>query len=127
MSRFYRVDKDGNLVELTREAPEARVHLQTDAGFEGLQASDGTDISSRTKWQQYMDARGLTMASDFKHTWEDAAKKRELRMQPGYGRQERMEVLKHVAEMNPRDVKNIAERARERAPNLPTPAGEGWE
>src|SRR2546423_1397317 len=59
----------GKLVRPGERTIEPRVHLQTDAGFEGLRATDGTDISSRTKWQSYMDARGLTLASDYTQTW----------------------------------------------------------
>lgn len=132
MKRTYVYVPDVGLVEVTRHAPEARVHLQTDAGFEGLRATDGTDISSRTKWAAYMRENKVTVASDFRETWAKAAKEREAAatIGSGAGRTERVEVLKRVLEMNPRDVRNIAERARERASrdhNRPAPEGRGWE
>lgn len=51
--------------------------LAGDRHYDGLQATDGTPINSRTKHREYMKANGLTMADDFKQTWKDAAKERE--------------------------------------------------
>jgi hypothetical protein len=51
--------------------------LAGDRHYENLQAPDGTDISSRTKHRQYMKANNLTIADDYKGTWNAAAKVRE--------------------------------------------------
>lgn len=132
MKRTYVYDEKYGLLEITRSAPEAKLHLQTDAGFDGLRATDGTDISSRTKWEAYMRERGLTHPNDYRETWAKAAKEREAALTPGsgYGRAERIEALRQVMQMNPRDVQNIAQRVRERAMSdhyRPTPEGRGWE
>ena len=132
MKRTYVYDSSVGLVEVTRRAPAARVHLQTDAGFDGLRATDGTDISSRSKWEAYMKDNSLTLVNDYRETWDRAAKERALAatVGSGVGRAERISAIKRVMEMNPRDVRNLAERARERAAStryLPTPEGRGWE
>lgn len=43
--------------------------LAGDRHYDGLRASDGTDISSRSKHREYMRRHGLTTASDFTETW----------------------------------------------------------
>lgn len=48
-----------------------------DRHYDGLRATDGTDISSRSKHRAYMKANDLTTADDFTQTWRDAAKARE--------------------------------------------------
>ena len=45
--------------------------------YDNMRATDGTDISSRTKYKDYLKAAGLTPTSDFKNEWAQAAKKRE--------------------------------------------------
>ena len=50
--------------------------LYGDRNYDGLKATDGTDISTRTKHKEYMKRNGLTIADDFKETWADQAKKR---------------------------------------------------
>lgn len=44
--------------------------------YNNLQATDGADISSRRKHREYMEHNGLSMVSDFKETWQRAAKER---------------------------------------------------
>ena len=51
--------------------------LAGDRHYDGLQASDGTPIDTRSKHRDYMKSKGLTMAEDFKGTWESAAKERQ--------------------------------------------------
>lgn len=51
--------------------------LAGDRHYDGLQATDGTDISTRTKHREYMKRNGLTMSSDFTNEWAAAARKRE--------------------------------------------------
>ena len=45
--------------------------------YEGMQATDGTDISSRSKHRQYMKANNLTTIDDFSKTWSKAAEERQ--------------------------------------------------
>lgn len=55
--------------------------LAGDRHYDGLQATDGTDISTRTKHREYMKRNGLTMESDFTQTWAKAAEERQQRRQ----------------------------------------------
>jgi hypothetical protein len=50
--------------------------LWNDRHYENMQATDGTDISSRSKHREYMKRNGLTTADDFKGEWAKAAKNR---------------------------------------------------
>lgn len=69
------------LIEVTKdyEAP-----LRNDSGalwgdrhYDGVRATDGTDISSRKKHREYMKANNLTTVDDFKETWAKAQQERE--------------------------------------------------
>lgn len=51
--------------------------LAGDRHYDGLRASDGTDISSRTKHREYMKRTGLTTADDFQSTFAKAEKDRQ--------------------------------------------------
>ncbi len=54
--------------------------LAGDRHYDGLQAHDGSDISSRTKHREFMKRNNLTMTSDFTNTWKQDEKQRtELR------------------------------------------------
>ena len=50
--------------------------LAGDRHYDGLRATDGTPIDTRTKHRQYMKENNLAMDSDFKSTWETAARER---------------------------------------------------
>lgn len=50
--------------------------LAGDRHYDGLRATDGTDISSRAKHQAYMKANNLTTADDFTQTWRKGAEER---------------------------------------------------
>ena len=64
-------------VELAADwSPTPRTELMTGTHYEGVRATDGTDLSSRRKHSEYMRRNGLALASDFKNTWEQAAKER---------------------------------------------------
>jgi hypothetical protein len=54
--------------------------LAGDRHYDGLQATDGTDISTRAKHRAYMKERGLTTVDDFAGTWKKQAAEREARM-----------------------------------------------
>lgn len=50
--------------------------LYGDKLYEGLTATDGTDISSRTKHREYMKKHGLTTMDDFQDYWAKEAIRR---------------------------------------------------
>ena len=49
-----------------------RVAIISDRHYSGLRATDGSDISTRTKHRAYMKRNGLTTVDDFKETWRKA-------------------------------------------------------
>lgn len=55
---------------------KSRMIVITDSHYDGLRATDGTDISSRAKHREYMKRHGLTTADDFTETWKKNAEKR---------------------------------------------------
>ena len=61
-----------------RVAAGLAVHnpLAGDRLYDGLRASDGTDISSRSKHRDYMKRNGLTTADDYRGEWAKAAQER---------------------------------------------------
>lgn len=74
----YVYDPEAGLVEVGSDwQPTARrVPVVGDAHYDGMRATDGTDISSRTKHRNYMKANGLALAGDFTETWAKAAAER---------------------------------------------------
>jgi hypothetical protein len=62
-----------------RLLPTMLMHTNDDA-YAGLRASDGTDISSRTKHRAYMKARNLATMDDFTEQWKRDARERRQRM-----------------------------------------------
>jgi hypothetical protein len=75
------------LIEVT---PDYQPELRTDSGalwgdrsYDGLRATDGTDISSRSKHREYMKANGLATADDFKESWAKAQQQRDQYRQNG--------------------------------------------
>lgn len=63
--------------EYVPDAPEpARVPVVTDRHYEGVRATDGTDIGSRAKRREYMHRHGLADADDFKGQWAKTAQAR---------------------------------------------------
>ena len=59
--------------------------LAGDRHYDGLVATDGTLIDTRSKHREYMKRNGLTIADDFKGEWAKAAREREARMTRGSG------------------------------------------
>lgn len=71
--------------------------LAGDRHYDGLRATDGTDISSRAKHRAYMKSRGLTDAGDFKETWQKAeAERTALRAGTFQDKQLRQEIERQV-------------------------------
>jgi hypothetical protein len=85
--RWIQDRKTGELIEVTADyQPELRTDsgaLWGDRSYEGMQAPDGTDISSRSKHRDYMKAKGLTTMDDFKDSWAKAKESRERYMTEG--------------------------------------------
>jgi len=77
--KFIYDRKTDKMVEVSLDyQPETRSDgsLWNDRHYEGLKATDGTDISSRSKHREYMKRNGLTTADDFKGEWAKNAEKR---------------------------------------------------
>lgn len=91
---IYRWDKDlGRLVELTYEEPEVRTQISVDRNYEGLKATDGTDIGSRRRWREYAKQNGLTHVSDFTDHWKKKAEERDRMRRGDWGQAERREAV----------------------------------
>lgn len=69
--------------------------LAGDRHYEGLRASDGSDISSRTKHREYMKAKGLTTIDDYSETWKRDARERAERL-AGVDPQRKQDVVNAV-------------------------------
>ena len=73
--------------------------LAGDRHYDGMAATDGTPIDSRTKHREYMKSKGLAMTGDFTDTWASAAKEREY-----------IRTAQSLPERK-RDVREVVERA----------------
>lgn len=99
--------KDGSykLVEIPVNAYTPSRNLSdTDAliserHYDGMRATDGTDISTRAKHREYMRRNGLTTIDDYTQEWAEAPRKRELAQQKE--RRESLERAIHHLEGNP--------------------------
>jgi len=76
--------------------------LWNDRSYDGLQATDGVSISSRTKHREYMKARGLTTADDFKDTWAKAAQDRADYYQGRKGTVTKEDIRRTIAQLENR-------------------------
>jgi hypothetical protein len=77
--------------------------LAGDRHYEGLRATDGTDISTRTKHREYMRRNNLTTIDDFKDTWAKAEKQRtEYRQGKGHGAITRNDIAQVIADLGDR-------------------------
>ncbi len=87
MTRRRWIQINGELIEVTQDhQPEMRNDsgaLWGDRSYDGLRATDGTDISTRSKHQAYMKANNLTTIDDYKDTWAKAQAQREHYRQHG--------------------------------------------
>jgi hypothetical protein len=74
-----------DLVEATQteSLPPDSGALWGDRLYAGAHATDGTDISTRTRHRAYMRAHNLTTADDFTQAWAKAKAARESYMQQG--------------------------------------------
>jgi hypothetical protein len=77
--------------------------LAGDRHYEGLRATDGTDISTRTKHREYMRQHNLTTIDDYKESWAKAQKQRdEYRQGKGHGAITRNDIAQVIADMGDR-------------------------
>jgi hypothetical protein len=87
MTRRRWIQINGELVEVTKDyQPDLRTDsgaLWGDRSYDGLRATDGTDISSRSKHREYMRANNLATADDFKDSWAKAQEQRAKYVQQG--------------------------------------------
>lgn len=79
--RYIQDRATGELIEVSQDH---QAPLRNDAGalwgdrhYDGARATDGTDISTRTKHREYMAAHGLATVDDYKGTWAKAQAARE--------------------------------------------------
>jgi hypothetical protein len=63
-------------VDLVEETHAVNAPVLSGRFYENQKMLDGTDVGSRKKYHNYLDARGLAPVSDFKQTWSDAEKRR---------------------------------------------------
>lgn len=78
----YRRNPDGTIERHEKDLEPLRLNADSgalwgDREYIGLKATDGTDISSRSKQREYMKRHGLTTADDFKDVWAKAQKDRD--------------------------------------------------
>ena len=91
----------------TREiepSTDASMHpLSGDRHYDGLQATDGADISTRTKHREYMKANGVTVADDFRETWAKSRERQDAyRQGKGGGAVTRNDIVETIARMQSR-------------------------
>ena len=79
--RYIQDRHTGELIEVTSDY---QAPLRNDAGalwgdrhYDGARASDGSDISTRSKHREYMRLNNVTTVDDFKDTWAKAREQRE--------------------------------------------------
>lgn len=87
MTRRRWIQINGELVEVTKDyQPDLRADsgaLWGDRSYDGLRATDGTDISTRSKHREYMKANNLTTVDDFQNSWAKAQEQRAKYVQQG--------------------------------------------
>ncbi len=89
--RRFRYNKEtDSFVEITEGSdiaylPADSGALWGDSGYENLRATDGTDISTRTKHREYMKQHGLTTVDDYKEHWKKTTAARDAYRTQGIG------------------------------------------
>lgn len=100
MTRRKWVQIDGVLVEVDPSTyrPASRTNtdgvLYGDRHYDGMKATDGADISSRTKHRAYMQRNGLTTVDDYSETWKKAERERVEWLTQGTDRTRREDVAR---------------------------------
>jgi len=89
--RFIYDKQLGQLVEVSRDyvpstdAQHVNPLARDDRSYAGLRATDGTDISSRSKHREYMRRNELTTIDDYRESWAKAQSQREQYRATGKG------------------------------------------
>ena len=94
--------EDGTILEVfsdyvasSREARFANP-LAGDRHYDGLRATDGADISSRSKHRDYMRRNNLTTVDDFKDSWAKSKAQREEHYKGGGDHKARREAVERA-------------------------------
>jgi hypothetical protein len=92
----------GELIPKEEYVPKRELNphhlVMGDRHYDGLKATDGTDISTRTKHRQYMKMHNLTTMDDFQPIWDREAKKRSEYFKEGkHGATSREDVARAIA------------------------------
>lgn len=97
-TRYRWDDEQQKLVEVGSDwRPTARMEINVDRNYENLSLQDGTVVNSRRQHQEYMKARGLTLADDFKDTWAKQQKERAAASQGDFDHKARREAIGRAA------------------------------
>lgn len=97
-TRYRWDDEAQKLVEIGSDwTPTARVEISVDRNYENLSLQDGTVVNSRRQHRDYMKAKGLTLADDFKGVWAKAAKEREAMRGGDFDHKARREAIGRAA------------------------------
>ena len=75
--RWIYINGEAHEVSQDYVPPPRHVPVVGDRHYDGLTATDGTPIDTRTKHREYMRQRGLTTADDYTGEWQKAAEYRE--------------------------------------------------
>ena len=102
-------NREGGGVDVYEKGTEPEIEramhnaLAGDRHYDGLRATDGTPIDSRTKHREYMKRHGLTTVDDYKQTWAQAEKQREVyRNGKGGGAVTRDDIARTIHQMTNR-------------------------
>lgn len=98
---FQMIEVTEDFIAPSRESARNRGALWNDRHYDGMQATDGADISSRKKHRDYMQRKGLTTVDDFSSSWAKAKEQRENYYKNG-GSFRRADVERAIYEVNNR-------------------------
>jgi hypothetical protein len=94
-----------DFVEVTNEyePPRRDDLLYGDRGYDGLRASDGANISTRTKHREYMKRNGLTTMDDFAGQWAKERKARDDYFTGKRGSVNRQDIARAIEHLQTKD------------------------
>lgn len=73
--------------------------LWNDSHYDGLRATDGADIGSRTKHRDYMRRNGVTTVDDFHGEYWRSAEARRIAQRNGYDPARRSDIARAIAKL----------------------------
>ena len=98
---YEMIEVTADYVPVPRESARNNGALWNDRNYEGVQATDGTDISSRKKHREYMRKNNLTTVDDFSSSWARSQSERENYYKNG-GSFKRADIERAIYEVNNR-------------------------